>query len=110
RISYNPRKSLFAQVRSDTFNPRVGSYSTLSATITLDEAAASLDLKPALIKIDVEGFEPHVLRGATKLLTDKERPGICLEWNPVTSSEVGSCLSDIPEMLVNYEFYYIDDF
>ena len=42
-------------------------------TITLDGLTAELDLpKPYLLKLDVEGHELHVLRGAEKALLDTE--------------------------------------
>jgi FkbM family methyltransferase len=110
QISYNPRESLFAQVAPSVLNPRVGSCYTLSATITLDEAVASIGLKPSLVKIDVEGFEPRVLRGATNLLSGSEPPALCFEWNPFTASEVNSSISEIPQLLIGYRFYYVDDF
>ena len=110
KIFYNPRESLFAQVRTDPSNPRVGRDSTLASTITLDEAIVSLGVKPSLIKIDVEGLEPHVFRGATNLLSNTEPPAICFEWNPLTASEVNRSLSEIPQMLLGYRFFYIDDF
>ena len=91
-------------------NPRVGSYSTAAATISLDQAAASLNLNPSLIKIDVEGFEARVLRGALNLLSQAEPPALCFEWNPLTAGEVNSSLAEIAQILAGYHFYYVDDF
>jgi FkbM family methyltransferase len=109
-ISYNPHQSLYAQIRNDSLNLRAGCYSTLSATMTIDEVVDSLALKPTLMKIDVEGFEPRVLRGAARLLGGNEPPAVCLEWNPLTLSEVNSSPSELTQSLSNYRFYYIDDF
>jgi FkbM family methyltransferase len=110
QICYNPRESVYAQVKSDTANPRVGRCSAFSAAVTLDQVVASLRVKPSLIKIDVEGFEPHVLRGAANLLSNCEPPAICFEWNPLAASEVKSSLSEISQMLTGYRFFYVDDF
>ncbi|MBC8488140.1 MAG: FkbM family methyltransferase [Bacteroidetes bacterium] len=43
-----------------------------------------------LIKIDTEGFEPYVLLGAKKLLSQKDAPIICLEQggSPVLDGEI----------------------
>lgn len=62
-----------------------GPWSSVQATgegarvecITLD----SLDFtNVALVKIDVEGWEPQVIAGATELLS-KQRPLVLMEWN-----------------------------
>ena len=45
---------------------------------TLDVQSARLGLMPQLLKIDVEGWEAHVLRGATQLL-EIARPTILVE-------------------------------
>ncbi|MFN2542645.1 MAG: FkbM family methyltransferase [Chthoniobacterales bacterium] len=110
RICYNPRESLFAQLRSDSTNPRVGGCSASAATLTLDQVISSLSLKLSLIKIDVEGFEAHVLRGAANLLSMNEPPALCFEWNPLTMAEVNSPPSDMAELLAAYRCYYVDDF
>jgi len=110
KIFYNPRESLFAQVRADSSNARAGGCLTLSPTMTLDQAVGSFAVAPSLIKIDVEGFEAHVLRGAANLLTKPEPPAICFEWNPLTTSEVNSSVAEIARILENYRFHYIDDF
>jgi hypothetical protein len=70
----------------------------------------SLRVKPDLMKVDVEGYEARVFRGAERLLTNGNPPALCFEWNPLTSSEVGSCATELMASLANYAFYYIDDF
>jgi FkbM family methyltransferase len=109
-MSYNPRQSLFAQMRDGAPNPRVGNLSTLAATLTIDQIIDSLAIKPTLIKIDIEGYEPRALRGASKLLASDEPPAICFEWNPLTLSEVKSSSAELIQSLANFHFYYIDDF
>jgi FkbM family methyltransferase len=110
KIFYNPRESLFAQLRADSSNARAGTCSALSPTMTLDQAVASLAVMPSLIKIDVEGFEARVLRGAVNLLSQTEPPALCFEWNPLTASEMNTSLSEIARILDGYAFHYIDDF
>ena len=109
-MSYNPRQSLFAQMRDGAPNPRAGHLSTLAVTLTIDQIVDSLGIEPSLIKIDIEGFEPRALRGAAKLLSSSEPPAICFEWNPLTLSEVKSSRSEMTQSLANYRLYYIDDF
>jgi FkbM family methyltransferase len=48
---------------------------------TLDSIVERLSIQPDFMKIDVEGFEDAVLRGATNVL-HKFRPRIVLEANP----------------------------
>jgi FkbM family methyltransferase len=46
--------------------------------VTLDQERIRLGFAPDLLKIDVEGYEGEVLRGAEKMLTE-DGPVICLE-------------------------------
>jgi FkbM family methyltransferase len=51
------------------------------ATVTtLDVLSEQYQLKPSLVKIDCEGFEPLILKGATRLLT-ADRPAFMVECN-----------------------------
>ena len=109
-IAYNPRESLFAQVGNDTSNTRVGSNLAYCATLRLDDIVSCLGVAPTLLKIDVEGSELEVLRGAGSLLDGPDAPAICLEWNPVTMKERGSSLTELLELLGARACYYIDDF
>jgi FkbM family methyltransferase len=109
-ISYNPRESLFAQIRSDRLNSRVGSETAFAVTVTIDEIFSSLGVVPSLLKVDVEGFEPRVLRGAAALLSSSEAPAVCFEYNPLTLSELNNSPDEIAQSLPNYRLYYIDDF
>jgi len=109
-IAYNPKESLFAQVGNDTSNIRVGSNLAYCATLRLDDIVSCLSVIPTLLKIDVEGSELQVLRGAGSLLDSPDAPAICLEWNPITMKERGSSLTDLVELLGARTCYYIDDF
>ena len=52
-------------------------------TLTLDAFAASRNIENiALLKIDVEGFEPEVLNGAAALLGERRIANILFEWSP----------------------------
>jgi len=109
-IAYNPTESLFAQVGNDTSNTRVGSNLAYCATVRLDHVVDCLSVHPTLLKIDVEGSELQVLRSAGPLLDSPDAPAICLEWNPLTLSELNNSSDEIVQSLLNYSFYYIDDF
>ena len=109
-IAYNPRESLFAQLGNDTSNTRVGSDLAYCATLRLDDIVSCLGVTPALLKIDVEGSELQVLRGAGPLLNSRDASAICLEWNPVTMKERGNSLTELVELLGARTCYYIDDF
>lgn len=77
---------------------------------TLDNLAREQGLNNLrLIKIDVEGAELHVLRGAQDLLT-RSRPAILLEVFPAALLRMQSTATDIDNLLrsFNYSFYSID--
>jgi FkbM family methyltransferase len=48
---------------------------------TLDNVITGRNKTPILLKIDVEGFETEVLKGAAKVLTNKELKAIIIELN-----------------------------
>src|SRR5205823_2381511 len=83
---------------------------TLTPTMTIDGIASSLHLRPSLLKLDVEGWEPQALRGARKLLSGDNSPAICLEWNPLTMSETDAVPAEMIAALGQYDFYYVNDF
>jgi FkbM family methyltransferase len=109
-IAYNPRESLFAQVRSDDQNLRAGTQLAVAPTMTIDSVMTTIRKKPSLIKVDVEGFELQVLKGAVALLSGDNPPAICFEWNPITMGELGTSPNELLRLLQNYQLYYIDDF
>jgi len=110
RIAYNPKASLFAQVRNDTDNLRAGHLLAYCPSLTLDNAVESLGVKPHLIKIDVEGFEDRVMRGGQQLLGGPDQPALLFEWNPVTMEEVGTPATEFASAFARWRLYYVDDF
>lgn len=64
--------------------------------VTLDEFATGLLLrkKCKLLKVDVEGFDLKVLRGATSLLKE-DKPVILFEWNHENLEEIGETGLDV---------------
>jgi FkbM family methyltransferase len=109
RISYSRRNSLCAQVTPNGLNSRIGDTLAHAVGITLDEFHSLSGAFPALVKIDVEGSEPAVLRGAQALLSRPDRPALHLEYNPVTLAESGESLAALAELLADYKLHYVDD-
>ena len=66
---------------------------------TLDSIVEERGLEPDFVKIDVEGFEHGVLRGASRLLS-QTRPRIVLEANPGGPSEA------VTEILTRYDYRF----
>ena len=110
QFSYSDRDSIFAQIKSKNINLRVGAKVGHAAGITLDSFYSSTGIRPTLLKIDVEGAEVAVLRGAQALLAGSNRPAILFEYNPVTLSECGAAAQAFRVLLPNYKFHYVDDF
>jgi len=71
--------------------------------ITLDEIDVNIDFGPAaLVKIDVEGWESHVLGGARKTLSRAKR--VLVEINLPALEEAGSSKEEIFDLLRNCGF------
>lgn len=108
-IVFNEKESLFAQLSSDKTSPRIGNARSFVPTLTLDSALRTFPT-PTLLKIDVEGFEAHVIRGIPRLLSMSAPPALFLEINPVTMAEVGSNIRQLSTLLDGWSFFYVDDF
>ncbi|HEY0321712.1 MAG TPA: FkbM family methyltransferase [Pyrinomonadaceae bacterium] len=109
RIWYAERATLFAQI-SDKPNERVGNKSAWCSALTLDHVHAAIGHAPSLIKVDVEGHEVKVFRGAKGLLASASRPAILFELNPMTLNETGGDICELADQLGGYRFFYINDF
>lgn len=75
-------------------------------TITLDAFCSELSLRPDLLKIDVEGAELLVLRGAAKLLGES-RPTLILAVHPYWLP-AGQSPQQIFELLTSYGYTMYD--
>jgi FkbM family methyltransferase len=56
------------------------------------------------MKVDVEGFEIDVLRGATRALADRRIGLIQLEWNEMSTVSLGTDRSPVAELLADYGY------
>jgi FkbM family methyltransferase len=109
-IKYSEQNSLFGQVIRQGANNRAGDRQAYAAGVTLDGFYSSVGALPALVKIDVEGSEAAVLRGAKGLLSRSDRPAIIFEFNPITLLECGENQLCFDELLSGYILNYVDDF
>ncbi|HZZ77940.1 MAG TPA: FkbM family methyltransferase [Gemmataceae bacterium] len=73
-------------------------------SVSLDDLAAELGVKPTFIKIDVEGFEYRVLRGAANILA--MTPAIFVEVHTLSLPRYGDAFEDLWS-LINPELYEI---
>jgi FkbM family methyltransferase len=64
-----------------------------------------------MIKIDVEGFEPEVLAGASRLLATASAPILLVEFNPASLTAAGYSPDDLVELLPSerWGLWVIDD-
>jgi FkbM family methyltransferase len=68
--------------------------------ITIDAFCEAERIAPALIKIDVEGWELHALRGARATLA-RCRPAVVVELHPSLWPEVGVCAAEAADVLAH---------
>ena len=90
-----------AEAHCERLAKEVGQKPEISETKVDIVPFDSLDLQPAIVKIDVEGYERHVLEGMERTL-QKHKPILLLESNP----DDRACM----ELLwrFGYRFYYFD--
>ncbi|MET0394938.1 MAG: FkbM family methyltransferase [Chitinophagaceae bacterium] len=113
RLNYSKRNSMLAQIIPDegASNQRSGTETYLAPAQTLDQLCATTGV-PDVIKIDVEGWEVHVLQGGPGLLGSDAfiNTGICLEWNPQALIDVGSSVRELYGFFRDYRFFYLNDY
>jgi FkbM family methyltransferase len=80
-----------------------GEHTCLVTSVTLDSWAVANSVVPALIKIDAEGAEAAILRGAQRVLTESRPIVICELLTDSAGSETEKALPR------DYRFYHIDE-
>ena len=87
-------------VKNDTSTPTIN-----LPMITLDQALSDSILPPpTLIKIDVEGYEPNVIAGASKTLAESSLLGVIMEVNMVGSEKQKQSASTMHQTMLNHSF------
>jgi FkbM family methyltransferase len=73
-------------------------------TTTLDAILSNLHLAHFdVIKIDVEGLDGQVIRGAKEFL-QSQRPALIFEWHPILCSKTGNSWTDHFQALTDYGY------
>lgn len=104
-LSDSPGESQFYVDETSGQNTLSGTHSRMPdaecitvSVDTLDVFCHANNVTPNLIKIDVEGFEYHVLRGSLLTLLHAA-PRVVIEFHPMFWGEIGVTQSDIEEFL-----------
>lgn len=81
------------------------------ANSTLDQIIEDRDLMPDLVKIDCEGFEVRILRGATSVLA-RRHAALVIECNQQALREAGTSPRELFEILrgAGYACYHLASF
>jgi hypothetical protein len=91
----------------NTIATRVGGPPNLAPVkvkaVTVDGFCRQLQLKPTILKIDVEGWEPQVLRGDTEVVQDPALT-ICVEMHPYAWESAGYTVADFTIFVETYGF------
>jgi FkbM family methyltransferase len=74
---------------------------------TLDDLLDELSFHPDLVKIDVEGYEIAVLRGASRTLRE-DRPVLFLEVHPDRIVHLGGSMDEIAALLDDFRYAVFD--
>jgi FkbM family methyltransferase len=90
------------------FGDKVSKEKITVDTISIDDFVATNNLKPAFIKIDVEGAETDVLKGAARTLLNDRPCGIVSVHNFAFRNKEES-LSGIWQLLQQYRLIVIRD-
>ena len=86
---------------------RRGYEATHKRQITLDNFCKENELKPELIKIDTEGAEVGILKGATETLRFHQ-PTIYLSVHPRHIIELGSTVEELEQLLLEIDYKITD--
>jgi FkbM family methyltransferase len=82
---------------------------TITKSITVDDLVRHYRLKPTHIKIDVEGGEAAVLRGARQTLSSEDAPLLFVELHNQIVTDRGGDPREPLNLLRSYGYNLIDD-
>lgn len=71
-------------------------------TVTIDESLDDLGGRVDFMKIDVEGAEPLVLRGARQTIATNPQIKVMMEWSPGQLKAAGFDLADVASELISF--------
>lgn len=100
RIYENADKAVASLIRPKDFSEDSGEKIVVTTIDTLIENG--IIRIPTFIKIDVEGFELEVLKGARKLLSSPEAPILCVEFEQNRGNR-----SDIYKFITSVNDYFL---
>jgi len=113
KLNYSRHNSMLAQIipEEGASNQRSGSETHIAPAETLDEFCKTTG-HPDVIKIDVEGWEVHILQGAAAMLASDRfvHTGICFEWNPQALADVGSTAAEFAAFFRDHRIFYLNDY
>src|SRR5262249_3687433 len=77
--------------------------------VTLDAALRDRARPVRVMKVDVEGFELSVFRGARTII-QRDRPAVCFEFAPTNMTRKGSNPAELVQLFLDagYEFAFHD--
>ncbi len=97
--------NLTAGNHAPTLIEHEGASRTIVQVSTLDEEARRLGVEYIdLLKIDVEGYEARVLKGASKLLADRRIRAVLCEFNEYWLRRAGCSSEQLHQSLAAYGF------
>jgi FkbM family methyltransferase len=80
------------------------SRQTISIQATALDDYFQPDSRVDLVKVDIQGYELHALRGATRLLRDNPKIKLLLEFWPYGLSQAGSSAEELLSLLSQNDF------
>ncbi len=86
----------------DAANSLAADGTAVTELVTIDSLIG--DRQVTGMKVDVEGFELDVLRGAARALADRRIGLIQLEWNQASTFAVGTDRRPVAELLARYGY------
>lgn len=86
----------------DAVNSLAADGPVVTELVTVDSLIG--DSRVAGLKVDVEGFELEVLRGAVRALAEQRIALIQLEWNETSRSALGTDRRPVAELLASYGY------